>query len=80
MRGVYVVTDILMPEKEGIETIMELRRRRPRVKIVAISGGGQNDAKIFLNLANNLGANHVLSKPFRNEQLLSALESCLAQH
>lgn len=65
-----VVTDIVMPEKEGIETIIELKRLDPEVKILAISGGGRERGKEFLRYASRLGANAVLSKPFRKAELL----------
>ena len=68
-----VVTDIVMPEKEGIETILELRRIAPEVKILAISGGGRERGKEFLRYASRLGANAVLSKPFRKAELLEVI-------
>ena len=68
-----VVTDIVMPEKEGIETIIELKRLDPAVKILAISGGGRERGKEFLRYASRLGANAVLSKPFRKAELLDIL-------
>src|SRR5919108_2919694 len=51
-----IITDILMPGKEGLETIMELRREVPGVKIIAISGGGQTGNMTFLEIARYLGA------------------------
>lgn len=74
-----VVTDLLMPEKEGIETIMELRERFPTVRILAISGagtpGGEGgplvDAELF-------GAHRTLSKPFSVQSLLSVVDQLLA--
>lgn len=69
-----VVTDILMPQKEGIETILELRRLVPNLPIIAISGG----AEAFLGLASKFGANAALSKPFGNWELITAIECCLA--
>src|SRR5262245_31026386 len=58
-----VVTDIIMPEKEGIETIKELREVNPKVKIVAISGGGRTGNMDFLKIAEKLGALHTITKP-----------------
>ena len=73
-----VITDIVMPETEGIETIIELRRRRPDLKIIAISGGsGVNDVD-YLGLARKFGAREVLSKPFRKSQILAAVDGALA--
>ena len=59
-----VITDILMPEKEGIQTIMELRHDFPLVKIIAISGGGAVEPDTYLTMAQELGADSTLSKPF----------------
>ncbi len=68
-----VVTDIVMPGMEGIETIRELRRRRAGVKIVAISGGGRSGVADYLALAEKLGADATLYKPFSRDKLLAAL-------
>src|SRR3546814_15869564 len=69
-----VVTDIVMPNKEGIETIFELRRSAPRVKIIAMSG---RDTVDFLDMARKLGADHVLRKPFEMRTLVDLVHSCL---
>ena len=55
-----VITDIIMPEKEGLETIRELRKNFPNIKIIAISGGGRINAQDYLSLAAKLGAHHTL--------------------
>ena len=73
-----IITDIIMPEKEGIETIIALRRADPNLPIIAISGGGRLDATDFLTMAKKLGARHTLTKPFQREQLLEAVSECLA--
>ncbi|MDY6850469.1 MAG: response regulator [Thermodesulfobacteriota bacterium] len=65
-----IVTDILMPEKEGLRTIMDIRRDFPEVKIIAISGGGTVEPETYLNLAEKLGADRTLTKPFRTNELL----------
>lgn len=67
-----VVTDIVMPEREGIETILAMKAARPEMPILAVSGGGQTPAGEFLTLAKGLGADAVLAKPFRAGQLLDA--------
>ena len=72
-----VVTDILMPKKEGIETIIELRRINPEVRIVAISGGGRNDGQQYLKMAGKLGADRMLPKPVRPKALLEAVRDLL---
>lgn len=69
-----VITDIVMPEMEGIEMILELRRRSPDVLILAISGGTLKRDGDFLHYAKTLGANRVLAKPFRRKDLLEAVE------
>jgi DNA-binding response OmpR family regulator len=60
-----VVTDIVMPNREGIETIIELKARMPDIRILAISGGGQTqNGRDYLELASHLGADDALLKPF----------------
>ena len=72
-----VVTDIIMPEKEGVETIIELKQEFPDLGIVAISGGGRTRNLDFLQLAEQYGADRVLAKPFVEEDLLEAVFACL---
>lgn len=69
------ITDIIMPEKEGIETILELKRRFSAQNIIAISGGGRIAAECYLGLAQRLGADLVFSKPIDPKVLVSAVES-----
>ena len=73
-----IVTDIIMPDKEGIETIIELKRDHPAIKIVAISGGGRTRNLDFLELAKRYGADAVLAKPFSEQELIDALNKLLA--
>ena len=70
-----IITDLIMPEKEGIETIAEIRKDFPGIRILAISGGGICMPENYLNLARALGANATLSKPFGRKELLNALEN-----
>ena len=72
-----VVTDILMPEKEGIETILSLRKVDPAVGIIAISGGDRSGYDV-LDIARRLGADRILWKPFAREELLAAVDELLA--
>ena len=72
-----VITDILMPQQDGIETILELRRNHPQVKIVAISAGSRLEKGDYLNMAGKLGANRTLAKPFSPQALLDAVSACL---
>ena len=72
-----VVTDIIMPHKEGIETIIEIRRERPAQKILAISGGGPGAGTTYLSMAKQLGADAVLTKPFLPNDLLATVGELL---
>lgn len=72
-----VITDLVMPDMEGIETIRHLRRDYPKTKIVAISGGGVGDANGYLKIASELGAHRTFAKPFFPGELLSAVEELL---
>jgi CheY-like chemotaxis protein len=73
-----VVTDILMPEQDGIEVIMALRREAPALKIIAMSGGGRFHQSEPLDLAGPLGAVVVLRKPFGPDALVAAVDRALA--
>ncbi|HEX4080675.1 MAG TPA: response regulator [Rhizomicrobium sp.] len=73
-----VVTDLVMPEKEGIETIIELRRANHRTRILAVSGSLVRGDLNFLAMAGELGADLVLEKPFRAAQLQEAVNSLAA--
>jgi CheY-like chemotaxis protein len=70
-----VITDIVMPEKEGLEVVMTLKQSHPNVKIIAISGGGRQGAGDNLRMAKFLGATLVLPKPMSFEQLTGALDA-----
>ena len=74
-----VVCDIIMPEKEGIETIGELRRTKPALKIIAISGGGRTENVDFLGMAQRLGADYVLAKPFGRDEFTALLRKSLEE-
>ena len=72
-----VITDIIMPDKEGLEVIMELSQEKPRPKIIAMSGGGMMEPRTYLSLAEKLGADEVIQKPFRPAELLALVEKLL---
>lgn len=74
-----VLMDIIMPEQEGIETILHLRRRNPSLKIIAMSGGARLLETDPLFLAQNCGANFVLAKPFEPHALRDLVRLCLTQ-
>jgi len=72
-----IITDIFMPEKEGTEFIMDMSDEFPNVKLIAISGGGNVENVDFLNLAKHLGALKTFKKPFKQADLLAAVEELL---
>ena len=72
-----VITDILMPEKEGVETIVEIRQKTPDLRIIAMSGGGRVHNMEPLKIAGGIGADVLLPKPFDLAKLLGVVESVL---
>jgi len=69
-----VICDLIMPEMEGMETIQELRRTKPDLKIIAISGGGRVNPLDYLKIAQMMGAVEKLVKPFSSDELISIIE------
>lgn len=78
-RGTFdvVVTDIVMPDKEGIELIVDMRKVRPDLPIIAMSGGGRGSSADYLEMAALLGARKTLAKPFSTQELLEAVRDVL---
>ncbi len=74
-----IVTDIIMPDKEGLESIMDYKQLNPDVKIIAISGGARIGPHTYLKMAEKFGAKRVFSKPFRNKELIDAIEELLSE-
>jgi DNA-binding response OmpR family regulator len=72
-----VITDIMMPQVNGIETIRRLREQHGTVKILAISGGGPNLGTGLLDLARKIGADRSLPKPFMPNDLLNTIREML---
>jgi CheY-like chemotaxis protein len=72
-----VMTDILMPEKEGLSTIMDLKKSNPALKIIAMSGGALKSGQ-YLGFARKFGADRVLEKPFHIQTVLQAVTDLLA--
>jgi DNA-binding NtrC family response regulator len=72
-----VITDLIMPEKEGIEIIGEIRKGYPKIPVIAISGGGRNAPDSYLNMARILGASAILQKPVDKETLVTAVKNAL---
>ena len=72
-----VITDLIMPEKEGISTIKELKQEFPDVKIIAISGGGKIGPDEYLHMAKFLGAKYTFTKPVEHKTLLEAVRELI---
>jgi len=70
-----VITDLLMPERDGIEFITEIRQKYPNVKIVAMSGGGHIARDSYLRIAKNFGAHCLLEKPFSQAGVMKAIDT-----
>ena len=72
-----IIMDLIMPKKEGIETIIEMRAEFPYIKIIAMSGGGRVGSETYLELAAKLGALRTLAKPIEREVLLDNIREVL---
>jgi DNA-binding response OmpR family regulator len=72
-----MITDIIMPDREGLDTIREVRRNNTDIKIIAMSGGGRNTSFDYLTLAKKMGADYVLAKPFSNQEILRVVQLVL---
>ncbi len=75
-----VITDIVMPDYEGMETILTFKREFPEARIIAMSGREKSGPASFLSMAEKLGAGYTLTKPFRRAELLSAIRQSLNGH
>ncbi|MHB8809867.1 MAG: response regulator [Desulfobulbaceae bacterium] len=72
-----VITDLIMPEQEGLETISRLKKDYPGIKIIAISGGGRIGPEAYLPAALELGADKVFSKPFDVQEIVDTVRAML---
>ncbi len=72
-----VITDLIMPDTDGLELIQELNRLTPSVRVLAISGGGRVNANEYLTVARKFGASAVLAKPFSTAELREAIAQAL---
>jgi len=73
-----VITDLLMPERDGLEFITEVRKKYPSVKIIAMSGGGHIARDSYLRIAKTFGAHFLLEKPFNQSDVLAAVDAVMA--
>lgn len=72
-----VITDLIMPEQEGLETISILRKEFPHTKIIAVSGGGRLGPEAYLPAAKELGADRIFKKPFDIQEMISAVKELI---
>jgi len=72
-----LVTDVVLPGKEGLDLILELERDYPGIKVIAVSGGDRIEPGYYLELASILGAQHTLAKPFTPDEFLAKVRTVL---
>ena len=72
-----VITDLVMPGKEGLEMILEIKKLDSKVKSIAISGGGRSGPQNYLKMAKAFGAQRVITKPFSHAEMLEAISQVL---
>jgi two-component system, chemotaxis family, chemotaxis protein CheY len=72
-----ILTDVLMPQRDGLELILALRQVAPSPKLIAMSGGGQLSAARYLRIARRLGAVRILEKPFTAPELIAAIDDAI---
>jgi two-component system chemotaxis response regulator CheY len=72
-----IVTDLVMPQQGGIQTICEIRHTKPDAKIIAVSGGGRATSIDLLQMARQCGALDTIAKPFGSDELLNCVKACL---
>jgi DNA-binding response OmpR family regulator len=77
--GAYdlMVTDIVMPNQDGVENIMQARKAYPGMRLIAMSGGGYIQTKTYLKVAESLGADAVFQKPFKTQEMLAKVRELL---
>ena len=79
VESAVIILDILMPETEGLETILDLRREFPQVKIIAMSGGSERAKLNLLDLARRLGAQYTVNKPFQLQTITDLVKKALQE-
>ncbi len=75
-----IITDLIMPNKDGIGMMIELKKEFPSVKIIAMSGGGVNRPEGYLDGAKKLGATRTLTKPIDRDKMLDAVKETLKEN
>lgn len=74
-----VVTDLIMPEKEGLSVLMDIRKIAPKQKVIVISGGGRTqNTELYLNMARDFGTDEMLAKPFNATTFRTTVERVLS--
>ena len=74
-----VITDLIMPRREGLEIIMEIRKQHPGIRLVAMSGGGRSKSADFLQMAARLGADAIMPKPVDITELEKTVRDLMLQ-
>jgi DNA-binding response OmpR family regulator len=72
-----LITDIVMPNQEGLESIIQARKRYPALKIIAMSGASKTSTEVYLRVAKNVGADHVFAKPFQPKEMLAKVKELI---
>ena|SRR5579859_3111796 len=78
IKPVVVLTDVIMPERDGIGVLVEMRRERPEIKIIVMSGGGRIGKSDFLTVAHKLGADSIIQKPLNIDEVVAKVRAYLA--
>lgn len=72
-----LITDIVMPNQEGLESIIQARKRYPDLKIIAMSGASKTSTEVYLRVAKNVGAHFVFAKPFQPKEMLAKVDELI---
>ena len=73
-----LITDIVMPNQEGLESIIQARKKYPNLKIIAMSGAGKTSTEVYLRVAKNVGANAVFQKPWNPREMLAKVDELVS--